>query len=109
MRAHKHHADLFIKVYTSLPISGGPVRGKGQDAIHVTVAYESEIPFRGRTNFGIYKTTRTFRTGSEELVLERLYTRMQEAYVEAGDWLRKNWSSLKEAEKKSNRTARKAP
>ena len=98
VRPHKYHADVWIKVYTSLPISGGRARAKGKDAIRVTVAYENdEVPFRGRTSFGIFKATRTFRTGSDEAVRERLYARMQEAYEFASEWLRQNWEALKRA------------
>lgn len=93
-RPNSHHGDVVVKVYTSLPAAGGDARAKGQDAIHVTCAYESDLPFRGRTSFGIFKATRTFRTGSEEAILERLHGRMQEAYAAGNAWLRKNWEAL---------------
>jgi hypothetical protein len=94
MRENHHYSSIVVKVWTSLPKDGGDARGKGQDAIRVTVAYESQIPFKGRTSFGLYKTTRIFRTGSEEAILDRLYERMREAYAFSNDWLRRHWAEL---------------
>jgi hypothetical protein len=97
--ANKHFPDVWVKVYTSIRADSVRARGKGQDAIRVTVAYESEIPFKGRTNFGIYKTPKILRTSSTEAICERLYPRMREAYAESNAWLQKNWEIIRESKK----------
>lgn len=96
VRANTYHPDVFVKVYTTLPAAGGNVRGCGRDAIRVTVAYESDKPFRGKTSLGLFKATKILRTGSEELVLDRLYNRMQEAYTFSNVWLRRHWDEIKQ-------------
>lgn len=94
VRFNHHYDSLIIKVWTSLPAQGGDVRGPGQDAIRITAAYEGDVDYRGRNNFGIYKAQRVFRTGSEEAVIDRIYERMREAYLFTNEWLRKNWADL---------------
>jgi hypothetical protein len=103
VRPHKMWGDVFVKVYTSLPAAGGNTRGKGQDAIRVATAYESEVPYgyRGKS-FGIYKATRTFRTGQEEDVLDRLYHRMREAYQAGTDFIKENEQGLRRISKEAS-------
>lgn len=109
VRANQHYSDVWIKVYTSLPADGGDVRGKGQDAIRVAAAYESDVPFRDRgKSFGIYKAQRVFRTGTEEAILDRLYERMREAYAFTNEWLRRNWTHLPQ-QKRDSAPAAKTP
>lgn len=106
-RRSNHHLDaVVVKVYTSIRTGSGKARGRGQDAIRVTCAYESEVPFKGRTSFGIYKSTKTLRTGSEEAVFDRVYQRMREAFAEGNKWLRRNWPELQEAHKRADKMAR---
>lgn len=106
--ANRHHPDVWVKVYTTIRVGvDEEARSKGQDAIRVTVAYESEIPYRGKTSFGIHKCTRTFRTGSDDAVRDRLYERMREAYGFSNEWLRKNWDGLKRAKRQADADARK--
>jgi hypothetical protein len=101
IRDHHVFPALKIKVWTSLPAQEGRnARGRGQDAIRVTVAYEGSQPMTAfgkgepRTSFGIFKATRIFRTGSEAAVLERLYERMREAYQTANEWVRQRWPEI---------------
>jgi hypothetical protein len=95
VRHNHHYHSVLVKVYTSLPADGGKARGAGKDAIRVTVAYENEQqPFQGRTSFGIHKTTRVFRSGTEQDVLDRLYERMREAYAVSNEWIRNRWHNL---------------
>jgi len=97
--AHLHYTDVFIKVWTSLPVDGAKTRGKGRDAIRITVAYESDKSYAfgrmaPRKSFGIFKTKRIFRTGSEEDVLDRIHERVREAYSFANSWIRDHWNTL---------------
>lgn len=97
--SHLRYQPVLVKVWTSLPADGGDARGSGQDAIRVTVAYEGEIPtltrgHEGKIDFGIYKTKRIFRVGTEEAVLDRLHERMREAYQYATKWLRDHWTEI---------------
>lgn len=94
VRHNHHYHHVLVKVYTSLPVHGGDVRGAGRDAIRVTVAYEHSLPYQGKTSFGIYKATRIHRTGTVEDILDRLYHRMRDAYAYSNDWLRRNWHKL---------------
>lgn len=102
VKANHHHPDVWIKVYTSLRASSAKARAKGEDAIRVAVAYESDIPFRGRTSFGIYKATKIIRVGTHDQLLERLYQRMREAYGFSNDWLKQNWQALKDTKTHPN-------
>lgn len=95
VRANHMCPDVLIKVWTTLPADGGDIRGKGQDAIRISAAYESDLPLRGRKDFGIYKGTRVFRVGTEQNILDRLYERMREAYGFSNEWVRENWEALK--------------
>lgn len=73
-----HHLDpsMSVKVYSSLPARGGDVRGCGEDAIRIFLIWE-----RGDASGCLYKTSRVFRTGSEQGVLERVLDRIREAYA----------------------------
>jgi len=102
VRANHHHPDVWVKVYTSLRADSHKARGKGEDAIRVAVAYESDIPFQGRTSFGIYKATKIIRVGTHEELLNRLYLRMREAYGYSNEWLQKNWEALKDMQTHPN-------
>lgn len=81
-RRHHAHPDLLVKVYTSLPRTGGDARPNGSDAIRVVAIFESP----GRGNFGIYKAVRVHRTGTVEGVIERTLERMREAYSYIHTW-----------------------
>lgn len=106
-RRTNHHLDaVVVKVYTTIRAKAGEARGRGEDAIRVTCAYESDVPFRGRTSFGIFKATRTFRTGTQEGVFDRTYQRMREAFSEGNSWLRKNWPELQKAHKAAEEAER---
>lgn len=96
---------MVVKVWTSLSASGGDSRAVGKDSIKVSAAYESDLPWRGKTNFGIYKGKRVFRTGTEEAVIDRLYERMREAYVFTNEWLRRNWDTLPKRRSAHNKKA----
>lgn len=89
VRAHHVCGDVWVKVWTTLPSTEGKnTRGKGLDAIRVTAAYESEDRiYQGKKNFGLLKTSRVFRTGTEQAVLDRLYERMREAYARTNAWV----------------------
>jgi hypothetical protein len=114
VKLHEHYSSIVVKVWTGLSVSQGASRGAGEDAIRVTVAYESELPIDVRDNrsklfkhngsrdFGIYKATRTFRVGKEQDVLDRVYERMREAYLFANQWLRENWEALPKSDAKKS-------
>lgn len=99
--SHKH-PGVKIKVYTSLPVSGGQVRAAGRDAIRVAAAYEWHAPVSPRhgaapsSSFGIYRAKRIYRVGTEEDVLNRLYERMRETYAYTNEWCNRNWKILAE-------------
>jgi len=95
--ANQYHPDVWVKVYTTIRKDTGRPRDKGNDSIKVSVAYESEIPFRGRTSFGIFKAGPILRTHSDESISDRLYTRMREAYAAANQWIRDNRQLLADA------------
>jgi len=106
-RANHHLDAVVVKVYTTIPLNrASKARERGQDAIRVTCAYESEVPFRGKTSFGIHKCTKTLRSGSEEAIFDRVYHRMREAFAEGNAWLRKNWPELQAAHKKAEQMVR---
>lgn len=108
VRSNRFCDDVVTKVYTSFPYKDGtPARDRGQDAIRVTCAYESEIPFQGRDSFGIFKATKILRTGSEEAILDRLYHRMQEAYLAGNSWLRKHWTEIQADRKRADEAEKK--
>lgn len=104
VREHKHCHGLRVKVYTSI-ITGTP-DGRDLDAIRVSCAYEGPKPLspygsdpqgapkKPSSNFGVYKAKRTYRTGSEEKILDRLYLRMREAYQAGTEFVRERWKEI---------------
>jgi hypothetical protein len=86
-RTNHNHPHLKVKVYTSLPLVGGDVRGLGKDAIRVCAVYEPPSPARG---WGIGKEPRVYRTGSVDKVLARMLERMQEAYGLCNSYAKKH-------------------
>ena len=77
-RSHKADESLIIHVYTSIRIGRDAVRGKGQDAIRVCLVWHGE-----NASAGMAKSTRVYRTGSEQAVLQRLTQRCREMYAKA--------------------------
>lgn len=75
----QHHMDLtmYVKIYTSMSIRGGDTRKCGKDAIRVMLIFSN--PVTGRSGC-LYKTPRVYRTGSQEVVIERTIERAREAY-----------------------------
>jgi hypothetical protein len=71
---------MFIKIYTSLPLSGGDSRGKGEDAIRVLLTFKNS---KSGAAGCLYKAARVYRTGSEDAVIERTLERARDAYREA--------------------------
>ena len=73
----RHHLDptMFIKVCTSLPAKRGDTRKNGADSIKVMLIFDN-----GKKSGCLYKTSRVFRTGSQEAVIERTLERAREAY-----------------------------
>lgn len=85
IRTHDRVPQLKVKVFTSIKVGAHQARPCGKDAIRITAAFEGKS-----CKYGIYKATRTFRTGSVELVLERMYSRMKEAYQACNEWVKEN-------------------
>mgnify|MGYP001579849851 CR=1 FL=1 len=86
IRKHHKNPNVQLKVYTSIAKGLSYARECGEDAIRVVVVYDN--PNTGK-NFGIYKATRTHRTGSVEKILHRTLTRMREAYGFANEWVKR--------------------
>lgn len=76
----QHHLDptMCVKVYSTLPISGGDGRGVGTDAIRCVLIFQN--PKSCKTGC-LFKATRVHRTGSTEAVIERTLTRARECYA----------------------------
>ena len=83
--SHLLDKNVKIKVYTSLRDGASQARACGKDAIRVVTAFESETK-----SFGVGKFPKILRTGSEQAVLDRLYARIQEAYLRGSDFIREN-------------------
>lgn len=94
VRRNHHYSSVLVKVWTSLPASGGDVRDAGEDAIRISVAYESDIAYQGKTSFGIHKGKKVLRTGTEEAIIDRVYERMREAYQASNEWISRHWANL---------------
>lgn len=94
VRRNHHYHSVLVKVWTSLPASGGDVRAAGEDAIRISAAYESDLSYQGKTSFGIFKGKKVLRTGTEEAIIDRVYERMREAYVASNQWLQRHWANL---------------
>ena len=84
----KHHKDhrLKIKCYSSLT-PGGIQKDYASDAIRICSIFDDG---KGRV-IPIYSTSRTYRTGSTELVIQRVYKRLQEAYDHTNKWRKFNF------------------
>ena len=83
----QHHLDptMWVKIYTSMSVSGGDVRGCGEDAIRVLLIFKNE---RTGKSGCLHKTSRVYRTGSEAAVIERTIERAREAYAAGNDRVR---------------------
>ena len=76
-RAHHKDARYTVRVYTTIPTGAGVARACGADAIRIVALF---TPAQGADPRGVYKATRTFRTGTVEGVLDRMQERLREAY-----------------------------
>lgn len=92
---HKRCSHISIKVYTSLPTSGGAARDLGEDAIRVIAIFEKPGKDQGRPFVNVFfKGTRVFRTAPQALsedkrvehVVERMLERAREAYRAANEY-----------------------
>lgn len=68
--------QLVIKVYTSIPVGGGRVRGSGKDAIRVCLVWRSDE--REAQSAGLLKTVRVHRVTSVASTLKRLKDRVRD-------------------------------
>lgn len=74
-RAHERDPGYVVKVYSTIPRGGQQARSCGADAIRV-------VAVRGER--GVFKATRTFRTGTVEGVLGRVGERVDLAFKACG-------------------------
>lgn len=79
IRQHDKDPTMYVKIFTSLPLNGGDVRGCGADAIRVVLIFKN--PRTGRSG-GLWKSPRVLRTGTSEAVIERTIQRAREAWSE---------------------------
>lgn len=79
IRQHDKDPTMFVKIYTSLPASGGDTRANGADAIRVLLIFRN--PRSGRSGC-LFKAPRVLRTGSPEAVVARTIGRAREAWAE---------------------------
>jgi len=82
---HRRNPRVLVKVYTSLRDGARTVRGCGEDAIRVATVFDD-----GQRSFGVGKFPKILRTGSEQLILDRIYSRIREAYLRGSDFIRMN-------------------
>jgi hypothetical protein len=82
---HRRDPRVVVKVYTSLRDGARTARGRGEDAIRVATVFDD-----GRRSFGVGKFPKILRTGSEQLILDRIYSRIREAYLRGSDFIRTN-------------------
>jgi hypothetical protein len=75
-RRHHTFPRYVVRVYSTIPVGGAGVRGRGGDAIRVVSLFE-HTPGQYR---GLYKAQRVFRAGTVEGVLERMTERLRDAY-----------------------------
>jgi len=68
--------QLVIKVYTSIPVGGGRVRGAGKDAIRVCLVWRADE--RESQSAGLMKTVRVHRVTSVASTLKRLKDRVRD-------------------------------
>ena len=86
VRQHHKDSTMFVKIYTSMPLSSGDARPKGADAIRVLLVFENKQTNRSGC---LHKCSRVYRTGSQEAVIERTLERAREAYREANRRVKK--------------------
>lgn len=82
---HRRDPRVVVKVYTSLRVGARTARGRGEDAIRVATVFDD-----GQRSFGVGKFPKVLRTGSEQLILDRIYSRIREAYLRGSDFIRMN-------------------
>jgi hypothetical protein len=80
---HLKNPSVVVKVYTSIRDGSHTVRGCGEDAIRVATVFEN-----GPISYGVGRFPKVLRTGSEQSVLDRTYSRIQEAYLRGSDFIR---------------------
>jgi hypothetical protein len=80
---HRRDPRVVVKVYTSLRVGARTARGRGEDAIRVATVFDD-----GQRSFGVGKFPKILRTGSEQLILDRMYSRIREAYLRGSDFIR---------------------
>lgn len=81
---NKYNKRFVVVVWSSCVASTGKTRGKGKDAIRVTLCYDG---LDGRK--GLAKATRVHRSGSsKQAVLNRVRTRCLEMYFLANDFIK---------------------
>lgn len=80
---HQKDPRVVVKVYTSLKVGARYARGCGEDAIRVATVFDD-----GQRSFGVGKFPKVLRTGSEQLVLDRVYSRIREAYLRGSEFIR---------------------
>lgn len=78
--SRQHHLDptMFVKIFTTLPVSSGDGRECGADAIRCVLIFKNT---RTGKSGGLYKAAKVLRTGSTEAVIERTLTRARECYA----------------------------
>lgn len=89
VRAHHRDPRIVVKVYTTIPANGASVRDCGEDAVRICVVFTA-----GNRSSGLAKA-KVLRTAPAELehlarvqhFLDRVKTRMREAYAFANRWL----------------------
>lgn len=81
VKQHERNPNLYVKVYSSISVNATLARGVGSDCIRVVAIHDGN----GKS-FGIWKATRTYRTGSQEAVEQRTYDRMRECYAALNRW-----------------------
>ena len=82
---HLKNPSVVVKVYTSLRDGERLARGCGEDAIRVATVFDD-----GFKAFGVGRFPKVLRTGSEQSVLDRVYSRIREAYLRGSDFIRRN-------------------
>lgn len=82
---HLVDKNVKVKVYTSLRDGARQARGCGEDAIRVVTVFDN-----GTKSFGVGKFPKVLRTGSEQAVLDRVYSRIQDAYKRGSDFIKES-------------------
>lgn len=82
---HLRDPRVIVKVYTSLRVGSRYARRCGEGSIRVATVFDD-----GQRSFGVGKFPKVLRTGSEQLILDRVYSRIREAYRRGSDFIRMN-------------------